>query len=470
MSARVLVVDDVLPNVKLLQAKLTREYFDVVTAFDGRQALEVAHQQHPDIILLDIMMPGMDGFEVCELLKKNTATMHIPVIMVTALSDTSDRVRGLEVGADDFLTKPVNDVALFARVRSLVRLKMMMDEWRLRQQTSGQLGVMVGDSTLMDAPTRNARILVLDDSAVDIERIVETLRLDQHDVKTARTLADAMDLATSDEFELFVVSLTLLDEDGLRLVSQLRSRESTRQIPILLIADEGDLQRTVKGLDLGANDYLMKPMDRNELLARVRTQVRRKRFQDQLRRSYERSLSMAMTDSLTGLYNRRYTMAHLERVIQSIAESGKPVSVLMIDIDHFKNVNDSFGHSIGDEVLKEISVRLSDNLRSFDLVGRLGGEEFVIIMPDTSLENAMLVGERLRARVAGKPFAIGTLSTQLEVTISVGASICTDPEEPVDRVLHRADMALYAAKNAGRNMVVADDDIADGSTASVAGA
>src|SRR3546814_2951801 len=132
MTARILVVDDIPANVKLLEVKLTAEYFDVVTASDGPSALDRAHSDAPDLILADVMMPGMDGFELCRRLKADPETSHIPLVMVTALSDVSDRVRGLEAGADDFLTKPVNDIALFARVRSLARLKQMMDELRLR--------------------------------------------------------------------------------------------------------------------------------------------------------------------------------------------------------------------------------------------------------------------------------------------------------------------------------------------------
>ena len=127
MSARVLVVDDILPNVKLLEAKLASEYYDVLTATNGMDALEKVASQSPDIVLLDVMMPGMDGFEVCARIKADPSTAHIPVVMVTALTDTADRIKGLEAGADDFLSKPLNDIALMSRVRSLVRLKMTVD-------------------------------------------------------------------------------------------------------------------------------------------------------------------------------------------------------------------------------------------------------------------------------------------------------------------------------------------------------
>jgi len=468
MSARVLVVDDVLPNVKLLEAKLSREYFDVVTAFSGPEALETAHAVLPDIILLDVMMPGMDGFEVCRRLKADPATCHIPVVMVTALSDASDRVRGLEAGADDFLTKPVNDVALFARVRSLARLKMMMDEWRRREHTSGELGVIVDRAVEGAESPDAARILVVEDSPTDQGRITETLEGDSHRLDCVRSVAEGLERAR-DGYDLIVVSLTLMDEDGLRLCSGLRSEESTRQVPVLLLADEEVLERTAKGLELGANDYLVKPIDRNELLARVRTQVRRKRYQDRLRSNYEQSLSMALTDSLTGLFNRRYLAAHMGRLLARIEETRRPVAAILFDIDHFKKVNDTYGHAAGDKVLKELADRVSRNLRNFDMVARYGGEEFVIVMPDAGLEAAVMVAERLRQRIADEPFAVDGAPAPLPITISLGVASTEDMTMTADELLRRADVALYAAKDAGRDRVSTwDDDTGEGPRAASA--
>src|SRR5262249_11692670 len=174
MSARVLVVDDVLPNVKLLAAKLSREYFDVITAQSGPDALRLVHEASPDIVLLDVMMPEMDGFEVCGRIRSDPATTHLPVVMVTALSDTANRVRGLEAGADDFLTKPVNDVALFARVRSLVRLKRMMEEWRLREGGCGRFAALPGQQPEHSEGTDPARIILLEGNNRTAPRLAPT--------------------------------------------------------------------------------------------------------------------------------------------------------------------------------------------------------------------------------------------------------------------------------------------------------
>jgi len=455
MTARVLVVDDLRPNVILWEAKLTSEYFDVITANDGPEALEKIRETQPDIVLLDVMMPGMDGYEVCQRIKADSEMMHIPVIMITALSDATDRVRGLQAGADDFLTKPVNDVAMFARVRSLVRLKMLTDEWRLREQTSGQLGVLREETPLYEVNARHAHILVLDDDPVDAAKIRGTLQQDEDEVADVATVDDARALLRERRFDLLIVNLRLRDQDALRFCGQMRAGEATRHTPILVIAEEDDTNRLAKGLDLGINDYLIKPIDKQELLARTRTQIRRQRFQERLRDNYERSLAMALTDSLTGLYNRRYLMTHMAALIERLGESGKPLAVLIFDIDYFKQINDNHGHGVGDEVLVELSRRVVHNVRSIDTVARLGGEEFLVLMPDTDESLASTVAERLRASVAREPFHARSIGEEgLGITISVGVAMFDRGKDGVDSVIKKADDALYEAKRSGRNKTV----------------
>jgi len=452
MSARVLVVDDILPNVKLLEAKLASEYYDVLTATSGREALERVITDSPDIILLDVMMPGMDGFEVCEAIKSNPDVAHIPVVMVTALTDASDRVRGLEAGADDFLSKPLNDTALMARVRSLVRLKMTVDEWRARETTASQLGVVDKAPSVMSEPVEKANVLVIEDMDFEHEKIKATLAQDEDNVTIVANGPDAMSKIAENEYDLLIVSLNLEGEDGLRLCSHLRSSEKTRAIPILMVAEDGDMSRIAHGLEIGAHDYILRPIDSNELLARVRTQVRRRRFQERLRASYEVSLSMALTDPLTGLYNRRYFEVHFQKLLQKNLTSRKPMSVLMMDIDHFKSVNDTHGHGVGDEILKEFADRVQDKLRSFDLVARMGGEEFSVILPDVSRETAYIVAERLRRSISHHPFKCAVPEGQLDIAVSIGGTIIEPGvSEEMDDILKRADDALYEAKNNGRD-------------------
>ena len=395
------------------------------------------------------MMPRMDGFEVCRRLKANPRTADLPVVMVTALSDAANRLRGLEAGADDFLTKPVNDIALFARVRSLARLKRMMEEWRLRDEICGRFG---GSQSVAEEGGP-ARVLIIEEDAFAAARMSETLAL-AHRVTVVGSCTEGQSRLDG-QTELIIASLTTPDGDPLRLVSQCRGNELFRQLPILLIAAERDLPRLAKGLDLGANDYLIRPVDRNELLARTNTQIRRKRLQDRLNDNYQRSLSLALTDELTGLYNRRYLLAHLDELLARVTRDELDAAVLLVDIDHFKQVNDTYGHAAGDDVLRELAARATNTVRSVDLVARLGGEEFVVVMPETGPAIAVAVGERLRLAIANEPFTIRASDERLPITVSIGITSAIACGDDRDRLLKRADDALYCAKAEGRNRVVA---------------
>jgi len=452
MTARVLVVDDILANIKLLEARLAAEYFEVVTATNGPQALEICAQGQCDIVLLDVMMPGMDGFEVCRRLKQNPRTAHIPVVIITALDEPSDRVAGLEAGADDFLTKPVNDIALITRVKSLVRLKTLTDELMMRAATSTEIGLddVLDPTSLLDD---GGKVLLVDDSEPTVERIRQTL-MPLIQVDHEGDPQEGLFRAAEGDYDLVIISLNLKQIDGLRLCSHLRSLDRTRALPILVIVDPEDNVRLMRALDLGVNDYLVRPIDRNEMQARVRTQIRRKRFSDRLRDSVQLTMEMAVTDGLTGLHNRRYLERHLATLVQQATAREKPLSVLVLDIDHFKSVNDAYGHGAGDNVLREFSRRVRRAIRGIDVACRLGGEEFVVAMPDTDAALALLVGERLRQKIAAEPFPIGDNKT-IDVTVSVGVCSLTSTADTADDLVRRADEALYRAKRDGRNRVVA---------------
>ena len=455
MTARILVVDDIAANVKLLEDRLSAEYFEVVTAADGPTALEFCARSRCDLVLLDVMMPGMDGFEVCRRLKSDPMTHHIPVVIITALDHPSDRVRGLEAGADDFLTKPVSDVALFARVRSLARLKMLSDELRLRAQTTREIGM---SDVLMDAVNdtgEQGRVLLVDDRESSSTRIRETLSATQSvDLETEPQ--EALFRAAEGDYDVVLVSLSLRSFDALRLCAQVRTLERTRMTPVVLVADPDQNARVLRGLEVGVNDYLMRPLEPNELIARIRTQVRRRRYTERLRANVQSSIELAITDGLTGLHNRRYMEMHLQALLDQAASRGRALSALVVDIDHFKQVNDAHGHDAGDDVLREFSRRLKASVRGIDLAVRLGGEEFVVVMPETDGAVARIVAERIRTKTAAKPFQIRGGEALLDVTVSVGVASFLGAEDDAAALLKRADVALYRAKTDGRNRVAAD--------------
>jgi two-component system cell cycle response regulator len=425
-----------------------------LTASSGQEALDICARERIDVVLLDVMMPGMDGFETCRRIKAAPATSHVPVIMVTALDQPADKLHGLEAGADDFLSKPVDDIALVTRVKNLARLKILSDEMIMRAKTSQQLGA--GPNGLLGNALKgeSGRILLVDDSPRSAVRILDALAK-SHDAFLVRDPQAALLKLAQHNFDLLMVSLSLCDADGLRVCSHVRSLDRTRHLPIVLIADPDDNVRLLRGLDMGINDYLVRPVDRHEMLARVKTQIKRKRHSDFLRNRLEESVENAITDVLTGLKNRRYLESHLHALLEQAVSSGRPLSLLLADIDHFKKINDTYGHDAGDAVLREFASRFRRYTRGLDLACRFGGEEFVIVMPDTELARACQVGERLRACIAAEPFRLNA-ATSIPVTASVGLAALENPEETPETIFKRADNALYAAKREGRNRVAAD--------------
>jgi two-component system cell cycle response regulator len=450
VTARILVVDDIEANVRLLEAKLSAEYYDVIPAYNGEAALALAASEQPDIILLDVMMPGLDGFETCRRLKDDAATRHIPVVLVTALDGRQDRVTGLDAGADEFLTKPVEDLFLFARVRALTRLKLVIDELRQREESGRRLGAI--EAAGMRLGGTGGRVLIVDDNERQAQRIVSELAIDHRPV--VETEMEKALLTARGPVDLVIVNAFAKTFDGLRFAAHLRSDEMTRHVPILAVVDVDDRARVVKALEIGVNDILARPIDPQELSARVRTQIKRKRYTDFLRNNLDQSLELAVTDALTGLHNRRFMMNQLKALAARAVHGGEPVSVLLMDIDHFKGVNDGFGHQGGDEVLKEFAVRLATNVRAIDLACRWGGEEFAVVMPETRIEDAQRIAERIRLHVGGSAFRIGPEHEPLSVTISIGVATTLGETDTVDDLIKRADAGLYEAKSSGRNRVV----------------
>lgn len=449
MTANILVVDDLEPNVKLLEAKLLNEYYTVFTANSGLEAIELLTKNKIDIILLDVMMPGLNGFETCMRVKANPDTTHIPVVMVTALSDTEDRVKGLEAGADEFLTKPIDDTALFARVRSLSRMKAVIDELNLRNNTNAALG---GSAIEMIDDFVDKKILLINDDLVQAKNISKMLLKISSQIKI---IHDIQELVNDFEYipDLVIISCQLEGSDPLRISVMLRGNSRFHDVVLILLAEEENIPMVMKGMELGVNDYFIYPVEVNELLARVRTQLRRKQYQDNLRNNLERSVNLSIKDGLTGVFNRRYFDIHIQQMMQKALENKRPLSLLMCDIDHFKEVNDTYGHQAGDAVLKAITDTLKSTFRVTDLIARFGGEEFVILLSDLTLEQTLKIAGRLCEKISEVEVKINTQGEVIKKTISVGVTEYKSGESATE-FIERSDKAMYEAKNAGRNMVI----------------
>lgn len=450
MTARVLVVDDSAANRKLLEARLQDEYFEVVGAGSGAEAITLAQRWSPDIILLDVLMPVMDGFEACRRLKAQPATAHIPVVMVTSLNDQHERVRGLDAGADDFLVKPVDQATLFARLRALLRVKQVLDAWRLRAETVRDLGFEPPSAPPEDF--EGAKVLLLSDNDLEAAALSAALAADGMALEQTRDekLVWARLQDPKAHYDLVLTSLPMPEGDPLRLASRLRAEAETRDLPLMLIADEEQRDLVLRAFELGASDHVLRPINEQELRARVRNQVRRRRYQLRLRAEFDRSLELAVTDALTGLRNRRYVFRHLE----SLLRAGTTCGVLMIDVDRFKPLNDYYGHAAGDAALREVAARLREHVRASDVVARYGGEEFLVVMSGAGAEETAVIAERLRIAIGERAIDLG--QAKLPVTVSIGSALSASNSEG-EALIAAADSAMYRAKALGRNRVEAAD-------------
>lgn len=456
MAGRILVVDDVATNRIVMKVKLTAACYTVEQAENGTEALKAARNSKPDLILLDLMMPDMSGLDVCRALKKDPETADIPVVLITALTDRSAKMDGLEAGADDFLTKPVEEVTLLARVRSLLRASDSVKELCGRGDTVSAYGF--AEAALgFEGKTHPGRVAlvapgprgaILWKAAIDARTGGDV----QIIPKEKALSHDALDREVPD---VFVITVDLSQRnEGLRLLSDLRSRPATRHAACVMVLPEGDSERAAIALDLGANDVLHDPFDAQELAIRISAQLDRKRQSDRMREGVRASIEASITDPLTGLYNRRFALHSME---QMMARPGAGLAVMMIDLDYFKSINDTFGHAAGDTVLQEVATRLRGQLQANDLLARIGGEEFLVALTGADLHSAKECAERLRSCIGGASFDLGGDTFPIRVTASVGLAFPEGLEEvsaiTPEALIHKADTALYGAKAHGRNQV-----------------
>lgn len=449
MTATVLVVDDIEPNRRLLQAKLEAKYYTVILAENGEGAIASAVQNQPDIILLDVMMPGMDGYEACRRLKDMPQTRHIPIVMVTALVNVEDRLKGLQAGADDFLSKPVDDFGLFTRIETQMRFNMVANELRVRGKRNTPVAQFTDyEKELIDAPSN---VLVIDQNNVEARRVAAALKAMGH---RAATWIDAS--GGSIEFrdlDLVIVALSDQDHDALKLCAHLRTLKEARDFTIIVTYEAADQNKAHEALRLGASDLITTPLEMAELLVRVRAQTHRQRYIDVLRHRVDRGMELSVIDPLTGLFNRRHMLERMQVWMQRSRGEEQPLTVVSFDIDLFKSINDQFGHEAGDEVLRAFAERLRMNIRPKDIACRTGGEEFLVIMPETEMEHALSGAERIRQAIANQPFMNERTGQSIGVTVSAGVATHQGESELLADFLHRADQALYQAKLNGRNRI-----------------
>lgn len=455
MVGKILVAGAIPTHRIFLKAVLTAASYQVSEATEPAEMLQIANKTRPDLVILDATVDDSDWVRAMADVQQRDGLRH-PVLAVDREYSPASRLLWLSAGANDVLPAPINEMVLRARVRNLVRAHALQIEAQERALTASELGFGEAQSEFH----QRAQILV---AAPDcrVPKNLETALAAC--TNTGVEVSDLNDLLAHVSFaktapDVIVLSAEMLpDRSALTTIAEIRSRSQSRNASILVLNDAGDRLLAVSALDLGANDTVEADSTSQEIQMRITGQIHQKQIADQMRASLLKGMEMAVIDELTGLYNRRYALPHLQRIAANAVATGKPYAVLLLDLDWFKSINDSFGHAAGDLVLRSIAQQLRDNLRSADLVARIGGEEFMIIMPDTDLEAARLGAERLRKVIAAEPVQYAENQDPIRVTASIGVAAGIGfANEDVAGLIQRADQALYAAKGHGRNIVEAD--------------
>jgi two-component system cell cycle response regulator len=450
---KILIVDDDPLNVKLTAAKLPVDCYETLRAYNGQEALEKIDKYSPDIILLDIMMPGMDGYAVTRKLKNNPDTRDIPVILITALDGTDDKVKGLEAGADEFLNKPVNTAELTARVRSFLPLKQYQDQLKVRTQSKQLFSTPEEEKKYIQSTFNPQSILLVEDNDKDVRLIQGYLNGEGYKLSLARDGEETLSRVRGEKIDLLLLDILLPGIDGFEVCRRLKDMEQTRDIQIVVITCLRDLESKIKGLELGIDDFLVKPINKFELQTRLKTLLNKKKYLDRLHVNYDTALHYAITDRRTGLYNHGYFEHMLEAEVKRSNRHKHPLALIMIDIDDFKQYNDTLGHLAGDEILRVLGKLIKKNIREVDLGARYGGEEFAIILPYTDLEGARMGAERIKKIITDHPFDPQISIASRRLTISMGVAAYPSDATSVQELVQIADKALYTAKERGKNRI-----------------
>ncbi|HMS94555.1 MAG TPA: diguanylate cyclase [Tabrizicola sp.] len=452
MSGRILIVDDLAVNRIVLQARFAEACYEPVLAVDGAGCLALAQtpvETRPDLILLDLDLPDLPGAAVMRALRSDPRSRDIPVIGLAASEDARTRLAALAAGADDVFTRTASERVLLARVRNLLRMR-------------GELGeeASLTQPDLAEPAARfdpSGTIAMVSPCRQRAEHLFEGLGRHMRDRLITLSPVEALDEAAAGATDVFVIDASG-DRDAsgaLRLLSELKSRIATRNAAICVTGIEGSASETAMAYDLGADDVAGSGVVLPELAPRRRSPLRGKHNRGRQRGGGAHGLRRALGGPLTGLHNRRHAGPELRRIATRAAAAGHSFAVMVVDLDRFKQVNDLHGHSAGDAVLVEVARRLSANLRDGDLLARIGGEEFLVALPETGAVQAQVVAERLCEAVRKEPVPFGS-GGGIAATVSIGFAVSVSAVgqiSSVDAVVEAADQALLAAKGAGRNRV-----------------
>ena len=439
----ILVVEDDHLNLKLCRSILEMEGFKIIAAMEAEEGLKLAHEHHPDLILMDIQLPGMDGLTATGIIKKDPNLKDIPVIALTAHAMDGDDLKAYAAGCSGYITKPIEVRSFSESIRQWLKGKATASD---HPETTTAI------SQKASRPSRYQKnILIVDDELLNRKLLSGMLASKPYDLTIAATGREALAKINEQLPDIILLDIMMPDMDGYEVTKLLKNNPETLDIPIILITALTDYQSKIKGLEAGFDDYLIKPVNFTELKVRIKALLKKKAYIDQLQNKYHAVFQQAISDSLTGLYNNAYCKHFLKIDLQKAKRQGYPISLIMADLDNFKQVNDEYGHITGDLVLKEVATILTKTIRLTDVAARYGGEEFALILPYADPDDAIILAERILAAIRAHSFTVNKTTLDLKLTISLGLATYPDHAASMTELFERADQALYKAKEQGKD-------------------
>ncbi|WP_337926791.1 diguanylate cyclase domain-containing protein [Heliomarina baculiformis] len=458
MLGTILILDGISTNRIMLKVQLSASYYHVVQADRITDLPSLLRRCRPDLILTAMRLPDGNAMDVGRIIGQPDLTPRIPIIAIAAENDKESRIAALASGIEDVINQPISDRLLQARIRSLMRARLSEEDPYLSAVATREFGF----SEPVASFGRKARVTVISNDSRTALRWQMALKSEGRHHFTVHPSNDIQALLADPVADAFVIEVSNAPHlNGLQMISDLRARASTHHAAMIAVVDPANMERAVEALDRGAHDVMQNGFDPAELMLRLDKQLQRKARFDQLRASVRSGLRDAVLDPMTGLYNRRYALPYLSRTLREAVRDGTQFALLLADLDHFKRINDEFGHLAGDAVLVETADRLHGLMRPIDMLARVGGEEFMIVMPCIDSASATEVAGRLCREINARPFAIKDHHEPVPLTISIGAMVGlpgdilpSDIEGSAKSLIEEADRALYQAKNGGRNQVM----------------
>jgi two-component system cell cycle response regulator len=450
---KILIVDDEPKNIKLLSAMLARENFLILTASNGLQAIEMVERELPDVVLLDVMMPLMNGFDVTKVLKNSPLTRSIPIILITALDSPESQALGFEAGAEELLKKPVNAAELIARIKTMLRLKQYQEQLTVRKKSEQHFSIGKEEDEVNKAPERSNQILLVEDNPNDVKLIKAYLSDQDIGLLVTDNGEKAIEIAQRNKIDLIILDVMLPGMNGFEVCRRLKAIEKIQDIPIVFTTSLSDSESKINGTELESDGYIVKPYDKRELIATIQLLLKKKKHLEELRCNYENTINLAINDGLTGLHNHAYFKRALDLEFKRALRQQYNLALMMIDIDNFKKFNDTLGHLAGDMLLREFGHLIKKNIREIDIAARYGGEEFIIILPYVDIEDTLIIARRIQTALASFTLPIEIPEAFGKVTVSIGLALCPLNANSPEQLIKKADEMLYKAKRTGKNKI-----------------